>query len=136
MTLPAWVEDYRSRPFERGADGPDFYDCYGLVCAVLRERWGAVVPSIDSIHTLADEGRLAAILEPADSPWVACDGGRVGDAIAFRAPGNEAELHVGIVVAPGWMLHARAGVGVETARYERMPWAVLRVAAFRHRDIV
>ena len=132
--MPAWVESYRGRPFLRGADGPDAFDCYGLVRAVLRDVWGAVTPALDGAWHLSTAARLALALEDAACPWTAADSKLApGDVLTFHAPSDAAELHVGIVVSPGFMLHARQDAGVTTARYDRAPWAVLRFgAAWRH----
>mgnify|MGYP003133106003 CR=1 FL=1 len=128
MNLPAWVEEYRGRPFERGAAGPSSYDCYGLCRAVLRDRWSVDAPSLDDVHLQDVEGRLAAATAGDGAFWREVeDAPRGGDVLAFLDPGPRHELHVGIVIAPGWMIHARRGVGVETARHDRLPWSALRV---------
>jgi len=131
VTLPAWVEGYRGRPFRRGSDGPDDYDCYGLVRAVLRDVFDASTPTLDGIHTLGTRERLRIALDSSDSPWRECDGSLPGDVLAFR----ERELHVGVVVAPGWMLHALEESRTTTARFDRFPWLALRIGAYRHRDV-
>ncbi len=129
MNLPAWVEEYRGRPFERGAAGPDAFDCYGLCCAVLRERWGDDPPALDGVHLEPTRGRLGAAVAPQGGFWrEVTDAVPVpGDVLAFLPPGPTAELHVAIVVAPPWMLHARQGHGVHTARYDRVPWILWRI---------
>lgn len=132
--LPAWVEGYRGKPFLRDADGPDAYDCYGLIRAVLRDVWGAATPALDGAWHLDTAAQLRAATGTPDSPWrVTNDPPSVGDVLAFLPPRSAGELHVGIVVAPGVMLHARQEGGSQTARYDRPPWAVLRIGpVWRH----
>jgi cell wall-associated NlpC family hydrolase len=136
-TLPAWVEAYRGKGFRRGASGPDSFDCYGLVRAVLGDQWGALTPSLDGAWHLDASERIDRALTDPDCPWAPWTGEpAVGDVVTFIAPGTASELHVGIVVAPGWMLHARQGRGVETARLDRLPWCALRFGpAYRHRSL-
>lgn len=104
---PLWCDRYVGLPFVRDARGPEFYDCYGLVVAVLRDQFGREAP------------------EPSDdrAAWtpVAADAVQPGDVLVFRGD----ELHVGLVVSDEWMLHARQRVGVELARWRRAPWAGL-----------
>ena len=133
--LPAWVDDYRGRPFLRGANGPDAYDCYGLVRRVLLDRWGAHTPSLDGAWHLDAAARLAMAVDDPATPWLRVPGAALegGDVLTFVDTAPPHQLHVGIVVAPGWMLHAQHDTGVVTARYDRAPWALLRFgAAWRH----
>lgn len=134
--IPAWVDLYRGKPWERGSDGPESYDCYGLVRAVLRDRWGLTTPNLDGAWHLAAADALEAALQRDDSPWVRWDGAPApGDVVAFVGPPGH-DLHVGIVVAPGWMLSARRDDGVRTDRYDRGAWGAMRSGpAWRHRDM-
>lgn len=125
--VPAWVERYRGRPFLRGSDGPEAFDCYGLVRAVLRDVWGASTPALDGAWHLDSAERLDAALEAPGSPWTAAEGQPLpGDVLTFHGPQAGSELHVAIVVADGWVLQARQGEGVHTSRFDRPPWALLR----------
>lgn len=135
--IPAWVECYRGKPFRRDADGPDAYDCYGLVRAALRNEWGLDTPALDGAWHLEAAQSLLAALGATDSPWIELRGeAQPGDVLVFLGvPG--VELHVGIVVAPGWMLHAREDHGVETSRLDRPAVAATRhTSHFRHRGMV
>jgi cell wall-associated NlpC family hydrolase len=130
------VEEYRGRAFLRGADGPDPIDCYGLVVAVLAERFGVTVPPLLGPARTSTPQELEGLLRRDSCPWVPIHGEvRPGDALAFvRRPGD---LHVGVAVAPGWMLHATADLGVCTARYDDTPWMLLLLRPhYRHRELV
>lgn len=134
--LPAWVECYRGKPFTRGGDGPDEFDCYGLVRAVLRNEWGVEAPAMDDRWHFDAAAAIACARELPGSPWLAIDGAPApGDVLTFAFPGQR-ELHVGIVVSARWMLSVRTSEGVRTERIDRMPWVGLRFgAAWRHRGI-
>lgn len=131
--VPSWVEKYRGRPFQWHGDGPEAYDCYGLVRAVLREQWGAEAPLVHARGKTAIAAIEDAIRGTEDS-WVCHDGRpRPGDVLTFETVGAEGELHVGIVIAEGWMLHVLEDLGVSTGRYDRAPWALTRFGpAWRH----
>ncbi len=139
-SLPRWVDDYRGRPFERGRDGPDAFDCYGLVRAVLRDQWGAETPPLDGVWHLGLSGRLTAALVDPECPWTDVPQGEAlapGDVLTMTTPGGARELHVGVVVDERWFLHARQEVGVQTARHDQGVWRTLRFGpAYRHRDLV
>lgn len=132
---PAWIAEYCGRPFAREADGPDAYDCWGLVRAVYRARFGIIVPAVEhapfagpgALHAAADLPEVRAM------PWreIPVESARAGDVLAY----DLAELHVGLVVSPEWMLHARQGAGVQPARWRRAPWRPLCAAAYRHEGV-
>ena len=134
MNLPAWVESYRGIPYRRRGIGPDAFDCYGLVVTVLRDQFGVDVAALRHARGMRLVARLAAAFDDPGARWAEVDGEpEPGDALLFEGPEN---VHVGVVVAPGWMLHADERNGVETARFARMPWAALRLGpAFRHRAL-
>lgn len=75
-----------------GGMSPDALDCSGLVHLVWREL-GVIVPRD------ADDQRLAA--DP-----VALDAAMPGDLYFFAEPGAPSAHHVGIVAAPGVLIHA------------------------------
>ena len=55
-----WTADYLGKPWRNGADGPDAFDCYGLVRAVYRDRYGIEMPVVS-----ADATRVLACLHAA-----------------------------------------------------------------------
>ena len=136
--LPLWVDRYRDRPFRRDADGPDAYDCYGLVRAVLRDVWGLSTPALTGAWHLAMHDRLTHALSVPDCPWVPVNAyPRLGDVLTFEDPSPARELHVGISLGGRWMLHARQAEGVATARLDRLPWVALRFGpCYRHRGLL
>lgn len=103
--MEPWVGDYIGIPYRRGASGHDGADCWGLVCLVLRERFGVTLPMFDP--ECGDHARLAAFFSE-HRPLVAADSVPEGDERAgdialltvFCQP-----IHVGILVGDGLMLH-------------------------------
>lgn len=41
-----WANDYIGLPWSVGAKGPGSYDCFGLVQAVMRDRYGVTIPDV------------------------------------------------------------------------------------------
>jgi cell wall-associated NlpC family hydrolase len=94
-------------PYRFGGEGPDAFDCSGLVL-FSHSRLGIRVP------------RTAAAQREAARP-VPLEALRAGDLLFFRMRGAEID-HVGIYDGAGFFLHAPGrGRGVERARFE-LPW--------------
>lgn len=98
---PAEIRCYVGKPYELGADGPESYDCRGLVCRVLRMHFGRDVPVLpvgpQLGHVWAENMSTGA--------WETVTRPRHGDAVVLRG-GNDP--HVGIYLesaGPG-VLHA------------------------------
>lgn len=102
--------DLLGKPFERGARGPESYDCYGLV-RVMFERSGRPLPdfqtpgSLEEIEDLVgrEEARFRRV--PPRTP---------GSLITFRVDGHGA--HVGFMLEGDWFLHCIEGSGVARER--------------------
>lgn len=106
-----WAEDYLGAPWSAGRDGPEAYDCYGLVRAVYRARLGVELPLLE-----VDAAQAAACLHAARDygygGWEAVTHPRELDVLTMgfaRRP-----HHVGVYVeqAQGRVLHAVEGGGV------------------------
>lgn len=55
MSHQHWAERYIGKDWRSGAEGPDAYDCHGVVRAVYRERVGLCLPvvPVDALSPLA-----------------------------------------------------------------------------------
>jgi cell wall-associated NlpC family hydrolase len=94
-------------PYRFGGEGPDAFDCSGLVL-FSHSRLGIRVP------------RTAAAQRAAARP-VPLEALRAGDLLFFRMQGESVD-HVGIYGGGGFFLHAPGrGRGIERARFE-LPW--------------
>ncbi|MBF0339661.1 MAG: C40 family peptidase [Magnetococcales bacterium] len=107
-----WVMDYLGAPWSPGADGPDFYDCWGLVRAVYRDRYGVDLPVIPADATSPLEIRRAMTDERHRVGWDAIPY-PVDRSVALMSHGKIPH-HIGIVVNVGslQMLHSVEGHGV------------------------
>ncbi len=109
-------------PFVAGGRGPDGYDCWGVLQAVLHrlDRSPTDFPSNPDLlrYALSDEWQPleASQVEP-------------GDAILLRSSDSRWVWHIGVVVDGCRMLHAREGVGVCVERFDSPAYA-RRIAGY------
>lgn len=109
MNALHWAAHYIGKPYQRGASGPHAYDCWGLMVAVFRDRFGAALPQFD----LAEEGLPGLKTAATALGWSAASGGmQDGDLVLTRLPAGR---HVALAVAANGrlgLLHAATGRGV------------------------
>ena len=105
--LPAWTADYVGLPCKDGGRDRQGLDCYGLLRLVINDRFAGAVPEYEGIayRSGADKDRLAALMDERVRLWMPIRVGeeQPGDGILLRVMGRP--IHVGVVVAKGWMLH-------------------------------
>ena len=131
---PAWAEDYLAVPFAARGRNRDGCDCYGLARLVLADRAGIALPEWGDTGEVDNKEcqALAIGARRSESPWVMVLQGdeRPMDVAEIEevykdSEGrfNSAGLHMGVVVAPGWLLHTRANTGPRLERYDTGPLA-------------
>lgn len=96
--------------FERGARGPDSFDCYGLAREMFR-RAGVTVPDFTSPGTME---RAAELIASQSERWRKVPYGTLNSLVTFRVEGIGS--HVGYVIAPDRFIHAFEHTGVTTER--------------------
>lgn len=104
---PEQVRSLVGRRYELGADGPDSYDCRGLLLHCQRQYFGKPLPDLPMGTAMRDlfEDRLAAgAWEPVPRP-------EHGDAALLRG-GEHPHVGVYLVLDEPGVLHALDGVGV------------------------
>lgn len=104
-----WTSEYLGKPWRNGAEGPDAYDCYGLVRAVYWDRYGVEMPAIS-----ADATKVLACLHAARDysdygQWEAVTVPQDGDVLLMGSARHP--HHVGVLVE-GRVLHSVEGAGV------------------------
>ncbi len=126
---PSWVAGYIGIPFlDLGRDRAGC-DCWGLVRLVIAEHAGLELPSLATCY--GSEANPAGVGEAVEAErrsgaWQRIEPGneRAFDVVemsgAARIPGSGwmfGPLHVGVVVAAGWLLHIERGTAAVLARY-------------------
>ena len=135
--IPAWVAEYVGLPFADHGRTREGCDCWGLVRLVLAERFGLDLPAYaEGYATTADREAVARLVEGGKGPWQEITPGqeRCGDVLLLRVMGLP--CHVGLVVAPGWMLHALKGVDAALGRYGAMVWRRRVLGHYRHEGLI
>ncbi|MGE0289258.1 MAG: hypothetical protein AB7P16_23465 [Bradyrhizobium sp.] len=118
---PAWCEDYLL--LMAGSLGPR--PCWELVRRVYQERLGIDLPTHGEVDHRTSVGCAETIAGERDGQdWVPVEPGQECEhdvAIVLRIVRGEAiPAHVGIIAAPGWMLHAEEDRGVSVVRLREM----------------
>ncbi|HIV77364.1 MAG TPA: C40 family peptidase [Candidatus Sphingomonas excrementigallinarum] len=108
-SVPPYL-DLLGIPFERGARGPDSFDCYGLAREMFR-RAGVTVPDFTSPGTME---RAAELIASQSERWRKVPYGTLNSLVTFRVEGIGS--HVGYVIAPDRFIHAFEHTGVTTER--------------------
>lgn len=133
--LPEWVGDYVGLPYAVGGRDRSGVDCWGLCLLVWRERFGLDVPVYGGVSW--EEANSPAIgdliVGEARAGWDAVEPGaeRPGHAVLMRMRGHP--IHVGVVVAPGLMLHCHSRADAAVEDYRSLQWARRVVGFYRYR---
>jgi cell wall-associated NlpC family hydrolase len=107
--VPEYI-DLLGIPFERGARGPNSYDCYGLAMEMFR-RIGVAVPDFKSPGTLEE---IADLVRRKEARWNKVPFGQVHSLVTLRVEGLVA--HVGFMIDADRFIHAFEPTGVTTER--------------------
>lgn len=122
--FPLWVADYVGIPYKALGREKDGLDCWGLLYVVQKEVFGLDIGEYGGVgfEKGCDRKALSEFMDRHRCEWerVAPGKERVGDGILLRAMG--APIHVGIVVAPGWMLHCEQNVEACIEQYTGVRW--------------
>lgn len=126
MGTPDWLAAYIGIPYRTGGrDREQGLDCWGLLCLIWRERFGIEEPRYETYEwaSRTDNARVSAIIESERQRYIDVPAGqeRLGDAILLRLRGHP--LHVGMIVAPGLMIHTHERTESCLDRYDGLEWS-------------
>lgn len=116
--MPAlhWAYDYLGKPWVLGATGPEAYDCWGLVRAVLRDHFDIEVPAIAIPEctgpAMVREARARFASHPELQRWRAVDAPADGDGVLMSAARDPWHVGIWLDVDGGGVLHCLEGAGV------------------------
>ena len=133
MRVPDWVRKYMKLEFKPHGRDWDGVDCYGLLRLIYREQLDIELPSYDESYERTSDGQavegvLKEKCQEAEE-WSAIEPGREAEYDAallkgyFREGGKliPALMHVGVVAAPGILIHCERGINASLADYRNDP---------------
>jgi cell wall-associated NlpC family hydrolase len=121
--IPAWAAHYIGLPFREHGRGRHGADCWGLVLLVAAERFDIRLPSyVAGYASTRDADDIGRLVRGQMDMWreVARGRERPGDVVLMRLMNQP--MHVGVVVARGWMLHIEEGIDACLERYDGAKW--------------
>lgn len=133
--IPEWVSEYVGMPYVAGGRDRDGADCFGLCLIVWRERFGLDVPAYGGIAWGVDDSPdVGPIIEDqVRAGWAEIPQGEElpGDGILIRMRGHP--IHIGVVVAPGLMLHCHDTADAAVEDYTAIQWKRRIIGFYRYR---
>ena len=111
---PHWACHYIGLPWQAGAQGPDAFDCWGLVVRVQKQHFGRNLPAIP-----VAEGDLTGLAltfrdHPERKRWQLTEAPEQGDAALMRQSRHPVHVGIWITIGPAehGVLHCVKGTGV------------------------
>ena len=127
-----WSASYVGLPYADLGRSRDGLDCWGLVWLVYAEVLGIDLPSYADGYGSTEERReIAGLIDGAKSDWHRVTDPEGFDLVTVRR--GVLESHIGIVVAPGRMLHVTAQKPACIEAYSGGPYANRVTGIWRHR---
>jgi cell wall-associated NlpC family hydrolase len=125
----SWAAAYIGKPWRADAEGPDAYDCKGLVREVQRRHFGREVPALQVADTRTAEGRAAFMEAVRRSAWkLQPPGTRPAEGDILVAQGADG-AHVGSFLVNGrrlGVLHAQGHTDAKGIERGAVRWDELR----------
>lgn len=132
--LPAWAKNYVGIPYRALGRDRNGCDCWGLLAMVWREQFGRDLPDYGSQRWAdgVDPKAVGTGAQQYAAQFAAVPLGEeeVGDGVLLRMRGHP--LHVGLVLAPGWMLHTHETADSCVESYERFVWKHRVIGIYRY----
>jgi len=112
---------YIGLPFADQGRGPDAWDCWGLIRHVYWHEYGIELPSYTECYGSAlEHAEVTALIEYGRANWRVVTDPTEGDLVILRLHGDP--WHVGLVVAPGRMLHIHRRTASVVEAFNGMIW--------------
>lgn len=123
------------KPWVCGAEGPDSFDCWGLLKTIYRESFGIEIsPLAPGNHLDVSQCAKAAALIVASGNWREVKEPREGDAIALSR--RSAIHHVGVFLAGRRVLHTVSGNGVIVQSFKSLKLnGFTKFIFYRHNEL-
>lgn len=127
-----WVRPWIGLPYADKGRGPDAWDCWGLIRAVLHAQFGHALPSYADDYIAASDHRsvTAAVQAGLLDGWRAVARPKAGDIVILNV-GNR-PWHCGLVVADNLFLHAQPRTTSSIERLDSLQWRNRIEGYYRH----
>lgn len=131
--IPEWCAKYVGTPFLEHGRTRSGCDCWGLVRLALYEHFAIGVRDFSDCYCgIEDAETIQALCRMEAEAWQRVEDPRPGDVVLMRIAGIA--RHVGLVVAPGLMLHTEAGMSAVCEPYTGPVWKNRIEGFYRHVD--
>jgi cell wall-associated NlpC family hydrolase len=127
-----WADQYVGLPFRKGGRDRTGLDCYGLVRLVLAEQAGVILDRFDYVIDVSEAARVRGYVQGFRA--VARDEAQALDLVIVNEPvlsaGRwvRAPIHIGILAAPGLLLHINKNTLSRVDRLDGMDVSEMRRA--------
>ena len=106
-----WAAEYIGKPWVSGGQGPESFDCWGLVRYVMRQRCGVALPIVD-----ADATRVSQVMrcfrDGSYVGWEKVDDPQELDGVLMSHAKHTHHVGVWVDTMGGGVLHCVNGAGV------------------------
>lgn len=131
--LPAYVANYIGVPYADTGSPPKSFNCWQLFAHVQRCERGVILPDYDG-PVWSGRAGIVAMRDAAEAfadrfVEIAPIDVAEGDAVLLRQSG--APIHIGLIVAPGWMLHTNKDIDACVESYRDAHWTHRIVGFYR-----
>jgi cell wall-associated NlpC family hydrolase len=142
---PSWAGAYVGIPYrDHGCDRAGC-DCWGLVRLIYSERARITLPDYagdyageadtEGVGRCVEAARASGTWRRVHPPVQALDVAEMFSVLRSRSGWSYPPLHVGVVAAPGWLIHTEIATGVRLVRLDDRSLGK-RIAGFwRHRSL-
>lgn len=112
MTGMHWAFSYMNKPWQNGAQGPDAFDCWGLVRHALKHHYGIDAPAVDvDAYHLRDVVELLSEHLSSDR-WRKLDRPQDGSCIVMSQSKKPTHVGLWLDINRGGVLHVFEGSNV------------------------
>lgn len=130
MTPENYINSVIGKPWVNRAEGPDAFDCWGIVIDSFRKVDGIELPQISGYVDINCETSEAAQQAIDSKNYIKC---QPSDGAIMAAFFNDKLVHVGRCLC-GRVLHSTEGIGVRADKYSVITRVNQRVEYYKYVD--
>ena len=135
--MNAWSNAYVGIPYDRRGASHAGVNCWTLVGLVYREQLGIILPSyLEDYVPMAEDAEISRLvgIERRKPVWREVASAEAFDIALFRR--GRADAHVGLIAAPGLMLHVTGDEQSKLESYDTALWSHRLSGFYRHIETI